>query len=99
MIMRAAVACVAALVISGCGVENEAVGPEAVGTAEQAIIWECSKYTDHWVRYWYTDTSRTYETGREYCTCGVYEKYGSNGAYYVGEVRSGACYPPFPPVE
>jgi hypothetical protein len=88
MSKRPVIACVAALLISGCGVDvqMDPADPESLSTQQQPIIWECASSTDYWVRYWYTDSSRSYETGREYCCGGLYEKLGTYGNSYVGQV-------------
>ncbi len=66
---RVAAAGLAALFLSACGAElAEESAPEATGTAEQAIIWACTG-GNTWTRYWYSNSSRTNEVGREDCYC------------------------------
>ncbi len=87
LIKSPAVTCIAALLFVGCGVAQEEVGSEDIGTQEQPIIWTCNS-TDKWVRSWYTNFNRTTLTGRDYCCLGEYRSEGSWGNYYVQEYQS-----------
>ncbi len=73
---------IAALFLIGCGGVVEEEAPEALGTTEQELIWAC-KGTSTWTRYWYSNSSKTNEVGREDCECdGTVYKYGTTSGYY-----------------
>jgi len=82
---------IATLFISACGgaVEEEQA-PQELASTEQAIIWACNGGSS-WTRYWYSDSSRTNEVGREDCYCdGSLYAYGTTRGYY-SQVSGPSC--------
>jgi hypothetical protein len=83
---------IAALFLIGCGgvVETEET-LETPGTTEQQLLWAC-RGTSTWTRYWYSDSSKTNEVGREDCECdGTVYKYGTTRGYY-SQMAGYTCY-------
>ncbi|MCP3145229.1 hypothetical protein [Pyxidicoccus xibeiensis] len=75
---RAVVACVAALVLGGCGGEEavEQVPPPPDGFDTSAQVWppSCNSVSPSWVWRFYDPNGL--EVGRHECTCGVLMRYG-----------------------
>lgn len=90
-VKRVAAAGIAALFISACGGElAEEKAPEALDNTEQAIIWACTGGST-WTRYWYSNSSKTVEVGREDCYCdGTVYEYGTTSGYY-SQVAGYSC--------
>ncbi|MFY2558068.1 hypothetical protein ACN469_10590 [Corallococcus terminator] len=76
-------ACVVALVLSGCGGAPEAQSveeAEVIESTEQALIWACDG-TRAFNRYWYVNNV---EVGREYCDCpDILNKFGEQRGRYT----------------
>lgn len=69
----AKLACVVAVVLSGCGGPVEEPAPELLESGEQSIIWACG-VDRQFTRVWKVDDV---EVGREYCECdGTYHSFG-----------------------
>ncbi|MFP2961825.1 hypothetical protein ACLEPN_29520 [Myxococcus sp. 1LA] len=80
----AKLACVVAVVLSGCGGNPvEEPVPDALGSEEQSIIWDCGtgrKFN----RYWWVNNV---EVGREYCDCdGTYQQFGTLSGRYTQQL-------------
>lgn len=86
---RAALVCLAALSLVGCGGPVEESAPEAtLDSVEQPLIYACDGRSA-FTRYWYQGGV---ETGREYCECdGSLTQYGQVGGTYKQVVHS-YCY-------
>lgn len=88
-VKRAALVCLAALSLVGCGGPMEVPASEpALDSVEQPIIYDCNG-SRSFIRYWYQDGV---ETGREYCDCdGTLTEYGEVWGTYKQVVTS-YCY-------
>ena len=86
--LRASLACVVALVLSGCGggMEMEESAPETtIETTEQSLLYACDGRRA-FNRYWFQNGV---EVGREYCDCdGTLTKFGTTQGRYTQEVIS-----------
>ncbi|WP_141332907.1 hypothetical protein [Myxococcus sp. AB025B] len=78
----AKLACVVALVLSGCGGAPEQQPPsetETLESSEQGLIWACDGRRS-FNRYW---TVNGVEVGREYCDCdGTLTEFGTLSGRY-----------------
>jgi hypothetical protein len=96
---RATLACASALILISCGGGTVEPRPEEVlDSTEQGILWSCEP-NDAWVRRWYTNFSKTVETGREHCCNGVqWWVFGQGSNYYTQQgFTSCSQLPPWPP--
>ena len=80
----AKLACVVAVVLSGCGGSPvEETTPDPLTSEEQAIIWACGTNRS-FNRYWWDGDV---EVGREYCECdGTLQQFGTTGGRYTQQL-------------
>lgn len=72
---------VMSLFLGACGVEQPEAEEPQLGTSEDALIPACTP-TSSFSIYWYSDSARTIEVGRDDCDCGVETPHGTHGRYY-----------------
>ena len=82
---------VMSLLLSACGVESAPQAEESQpGTVEEALIPACNANSSFSL-YWYSDSAKTKEVGRDDCDCGVATPHGTHGPYYKAVFFNAYC--------